>query len=132
VRRPDDIETLDGKVIDGRRRLKACEMAGVEPRFRGIITSDPITYVLSKQNRRDLTPSQRAMCGARAVELRKRLEEEAKERQREGQKSGGRGHKKNFPATVPESLPENTSGTNAGSEVRRHTRPDWRPGGRRR
>ena len=36
------IELLDGKVIDGRRRLRACELAGVRPKTRTVETSDPI------------------------------------------------------------------------------------------
>ena len=79
----DPIETLDGKVIDGRRRLRACEVAGVQPRFKAIATVDPVAYVLSKQNRRDLTPSQRAMIGARATALWEKLEGAARERHSE-------------------------------------------------
>lgn len=76
----DDIELFDGKVIDGRRRLRACQLAGVAPRFKAVSPADPVTYVLSKQNRRDLTPSQRAMIGARATKLRDELAAAAKER----------------------------------------------------
>ena len=47
------------------------------------MTSDPVGYVLSKQNRRDLTPSQRAMIGARATALTEKLTAEARVRQRE-------------------------------------------------
>lgn len=98
----DDIETLDGKVLDGRRRLLACARVGVPPRFKAVTTPDPITYVLSKQNRRDLTPSQRSMCGARAGKLRAKYEAEAKERQKE--------RKGNQPGATKENLPDLSSG----------------------
>ena len=38
---PLPIEFLDGKVIDGRRRVLACEKAGVKPVCRTIKTDDP-------------------------------------------------------------------------------------------
>ena len=85
------IERFDGKIIDGRRRLKACELAGVEPKFKDVSPSDPVAYVLSLNlQRRHLDISQRAMVGGRAKELRERYEKEAKERQR---LSPGRGKK---------------------------------------
>jgi hypothetical protein len=74
------IELLDGKVIDGRRRLAACAIADVEPQFIYINTDDPVAYVLSLNlHRRQLTASQRSMVGARSREVYDKL---AKERQR--------------------------------------------------
>ncbi len=63
------IETLDGKIIDGRRRYLACQRAGITAKLRAIQTADPITYVISLNlHRRQLTPGQRAMVAARARE----------------------------------------------------------------
>jgi ParB-like chromosome segregation protein Spo0J len=55
------IITLDGKVLDGRNRLKACQIAGVEPRFQKYAGADPLADVVSwNLKRRQLTVSQRA------------------------------------------------------------------------
>lgn len=85
-----------GKVLDGRNRLAACEKAGVEPRFvewEG--EGSPTEWVIATNLiRRQLTASQRAVV---AVDLLPVLEREAKERQR---RSRGRGKKggKELPA----------------------------------
>ena len=54
------------EVVDGKRRLRACKMAGVEPTFRLLRREiDPRHYVWSKNGeRRDLKPSQKAMAFA--------------------------------------------------------------------
>ena len=55
---------FDRKVLDGRNRLLACEMAGVEPRFvtrTDAEVGDPIAFVLSlNKHRRHMEPSQLA------------------------------------------------------------------------
>lgn len=71
----------DGRVLDGRNRLAACELRGIEPKFR---TWDgkgsAVKFVLSKNlRRRHLNPSQLALAALEALPL---LELEAKERQR--------------------------------------------------
>ena len=75
-----------GAVLDGRNRLLACEMAGVEPRVVTMESDEigsPTTFVLSLNLlRRHLDESQRAMIGARAKPL---FEAEASARQRGGQ-----------------------------------------------
>lgn len=85
----EPIELLDGRIIDGRNRLKACELAGVAPRYE-VVNLDggsPTEYVASKNlHRRHLTASERAGIGADMVPL---LQEEAKERQRQGGRNGG-------------------------------------------
>lgn len=87
---------FEGKVLDGRNRLAACEIAGVEPRFvewEG--EGSPTEWVIATNLiRRQLTASQRAVV---ALDLLPVLEREAKERQR---RSRGRGKKggKELPA----------------------------------
>lgn len=87
----DPITLLDGAVLDGRNRLRACEIAGVEPQFvewsqNG---STPIEWVVSHNlKRRHLTIAQRA---AIAFDLLPQLEAEAKERQRLSQGPGKKG-----------------------------------------
>ena len=60
---------LDGKILDGRNRHRACIAAGVEPRFTdfGGTEAEALSYVLSLNlNRRHLSTTQRA---ALAVDL---------------------------------------------------------------
>lgn len=82
----EKIETLDGQILDGRNRYRACLLAQVEPQTREVRVEDPVTYVLSRNlHRRHLTPSQVSMVGARARDL---YDKQAKERQKEGQHRG--------------------------------------------
>lgn len=82
------IERLGGKIIDGRRRFKACELAGVQPKFKDVNVADPVAYVLSLNlYRRHLTPSQLSMVGARATQLTEKLAAEAKERMKAGKRN---------------------------------------------
>lgn len=83
----DWIELYEGKVIDGRNRIKACELAGEEPHYCEIEEEiNPVEYVLSKNLfRRHLNESQRSMIGARAKGV---YSEKAKERQKAGLKKG--------------------------------------------
>lgn len=75
----EPILMLDGKVLDGRNRLKACALAEVEPVFRDYAGSDPLGDVISwNLKRRHLSTSQKS---AIAVELKPFYEERAKERQ---------------------------------------------------
>lgn len=60
---------LDGdqQLIDGRNRLRACELAGVEPAFTSLNGHDPIAYIISTNvNRRHLNKGQQAMAVAMA------------------------------------------------------------------
>ena len=54
------------KVVDGKRRLRASKIAGVEPTYRLLRGDiDPRAYVWAKNaERRDLSPSQRALAFA--------------------------------------------------------------------
>ena len=83
------ILTLDGKILDGRNRLKACEMAGVEPRFdkADLNGSYAAEFVVSMNiRRRHLDVGQRTAIGVDMLPL---LQEEAEQRRREGERRGG-------------------------------------------
>jgi len=83
------IVTLDGKILDGRNRLAACELANVEPRFTVFDGDDPIAWVVSQNLlRRHLTASQKAVV---AHDLLPLLEKVAKGRQRRSNEYRGNG-----------------------------------------
>jgi ParB-like nuclease domain len=56
----------EGKtLIDGRNRLAACELVGVEPRFERLNGEDPKAFIVSANlERRDMTRGQKAMARA--------------------------------------------------------------------
>ncbi|MFT6397259.1 MAG: hypothetical protein ACJAYU_002005 [Bradymonadia bacterium] len=59
-----------GVLLDGRNRLKACELAGVSPEIQEWEGDDPVRWVLSLNfHRRHLTDSQKSIVGARAEDL---------------------------------------------------------------
>ena len=54
--------TPDGALLDGRNRLAACDLAGVEPKFE-IHDGDAVAFIVGKNaNRRQLSAGQRAMA----------------------------------------------------------------------
>ena len=56
------ITIYEDMVLDGRNRLRACKVAGVEPEFMRFDGDDPLAFVLSMNlHRRHLTPSQCSM-----------------------------------------------------------------------
>ena len=64
----EPITLWQGKVIDGRHRLRACRELGVEPAAYALADDvDPAVYILRKNGgaRRSLTPGQRAIIAAR-------------------------------------------------------------------
>jgi len=78
----DPITLLDGAILDGRHRQRACDERGVEPRYEewnpacGIT---PLEWVIARNlDRRQLTTGQKT---ALAVELEPRLAEAARERE---------------------------------------------------
>lgn len=99
----DPIVYYKGQVLDGRNRIRACEIAGVEPDTCEIdedSSFNPVAFVVGVNlHRRHLNESQRATVAAKLKNL---LEPEAKERQRDGGKKAGRGRPKKVPANLPE------------------------------
>lgn len=65
------ITLLDGQVLDGRNRLAACRLAGVEPKFRDFNgAGDPLDFIVSVNvKRRHLTTGQRAMVAAKLARM---------------------------------------------------------------
>jgi hypothetical protein len=60
----------EGKILDGRNRHRACEIAGVFPAFVEYIGADPLGFVVSHNlHRRHLTESQRGMVAAKLANL---------------------------------------------------------------
>lgn len=60
----------EGKVLDGRHRNRACDLAGVPPRYEEFTGSDPVAFVISvNERRRHMTTSQRAMVAAGLANL---------------------------------------------------------------
>jgi hypothetical protein len=67
LRDPVVTATIKGEemLVDGRNRLAACKIAGVEPQSRALNGEDPTAYVISVNiNRRHMTKGQRAMAMA--------------------------------------------------------------------
>jgi hypothetical protein len=64
--------TLDahGVLVDGRNRLAACNLAGVEPTFVTYKGDDPVGFILSENiHRRHISKGQQAMAVVMATEL---------------------------------------------------------------
>ena len=73
------IVLYEGKILDGRNRFKACQLAGVVPKTLQYEGDKPISHALAlNEKRRHLTKSQRA---ALAVEIEPMFAAEAKKRQ---------------------------------------------------
>lgn len=67
----EPVVLYEGQILDGRNRLRACELAGIEPRFEEWDgQGSPLAFVLSRNlHRRHLDESQRAVIAARAKEM---------------------------------------------------------------
>jgi len=67
----EPIWLLDGLILDGRNRYRACVALGIEPIVRTFDAQrDPLQFVLSLNlHRRHLDESQRAMVAARVANL---------------------------------------------------------------
>lgn len=92
----EPIWTHDGKVIDGRNRLRACKILGIEPVIREWDGNGSlVAFVVSLNlHRRHLSEGQRAMVAAK---IKPMFEEEAKARQAHGQTAPGRTLVANLP-----------------------------------
>jgi hypothetical protein len=65
------VVTLDGMILDGRNRHRACELARINPTFTPYKGDNPLAFVLSNNlHRRHLTPSQRAIVAAKLANLK--------------------------------------------------------------
>lgn len=79
------ITLLDGKILDGRNRLKACEMAGVAPRFKNYEGKNPEQYVWDvNKERRHLTKTQIACIAVVLTAESKEWRKELKKRREKG------------------------------------------------
>ena len=103
----ESVKLHDGLVIDGRNRLAACRMAGVEPRFETVdVNGSPAAYVYAVNfNRRHLSEGGKQLAAGRYKE---QCAAEAKERQKAGGKQGGKssGDTRNGKPKVQATLPE--------------------------
>jgi len=89
------VVVIGSKILDGRNRVRACEMVGVEPRFSQYEgpkdVASILDYVVSLNlSRRHLSASQRAWLGAL---LEERYAEAGIEKKREGGRRGGQAAK---------------------------------------
>ena len=92
----EPITLFEGKVLDGRNRLRACEEAGIEPQFVQYTGTNPAAFVLSKNvTRRHLTASQKAMAVVKMSEVVVQLQMQAEARKH---KSLNKGHKSPLPS----------------------------------
>ena len=71
----------DGVLLDGRNRIAACKLVGVEPRFVEYEGDSPVSFIVSANlARRHLDKGQKI---ALALEIEPHFAEEAKRRQKE-------------------------------------------------
>ncbi len=76
----------DGSILDGRNRYRACQKAGVEPRFR-TVKDDLLAFVISENiRRRHLQKAQGAAIVGLAEQLVLKVLAEAPKREKAGKK----------------------------------------------
>ena len=103
----EPIVLLEGKVLDGRNRLRACKELGIEPRFKewNRNDGDPYEYVWSQNaERRHLAPGQKVALRARfdkaIEELRAEVKREANKKRAKAAKGNQRARKKTVGGNV--------------------------------
>ena len=104
----EPIVLFEGKVLDGRNRLIACDNAGVEPKFvqfeEAFGNRDPLEFVWSRNYaRRHLTPSQKAVAALAFADAEKK---KAKTRM----SKGGKIHLKTGLSKGQEIIPDDEKG----------------------
>lgn len=68
----EPITLVDGMILDGGNRYRACLQAGIEPKFRKFAGDNVVTFVLSANlHRRHMTPGQQAAIVASAQDWAK-------------------------------------------------------------
>jgi ParB-like chromosome segregation protein Spo0J len=64
------VRDKDGVILDGRNRLEACRMAGVEPRFVQYNDNDPVGFIVAANiHRRHLTSKQKSELVKKLLKL---------------------------------------------------------------
>lgn len=133
----EPIQILDGQIIDGRNRHRACEMAGVTPQFRQVAAdANPWALVWSLNGqRRDLTAGQRHIiwkeCAENDAEWQaeqKRIQDEANKRRSEAAASGKVG-RASASSPKPNPKPEFSDATTCGTTKREGGQKEGAPKG---
>lgn len=108
----------DGKILDGRNRYRACLKLGIPPRFdhsKASTDDEALRESVSRNlHRRHLTPTQRALAGARLLPL---FEAIAREKQSQAGVDFGRGGKLLAPGREALDGPAPTASDNAAEAV---------------
>jgi hypothetical protein len=75
------VRDREGRIVDGRNRAHACDLAGVDAEFVTVDADDPLALVVSLNvKRRNLTAGQRAIAAAKAWDMVGKVPTEAKRR----------------------------------------------------
>jgi hypothetical protein len=83
---------LDGAILDGRHRYRACCELGIEPSSRSFLSGDPIKFVIDANlKRRHLNASQRGMAMAQFAKFRPGGSDSQRAELIEKAKEGGNG-----------------------------------------